>query len=333
MLQDFRTLGGVADNVRIGTGARGRGIFPIDSTLPISLRIPASLMIGVADTQLRNGELVVRLGAARKRETKFFDEYQRAFGWSAGAYDDALAQQRAWHELPEEIVTCLRAICAADVLEKRFDAPSPESALSSFGRSRGFHYDGRARFIPVIELVNHQSTANGFVVRDYVGVEGTFPDEVLVSYDQLFDAMSVALSWGFFEEANCANSLGMELGYPDGMQLAIGRSFNKNRVSGGLVFPNAEINRNVIKLPFLALGNIANPTAPRTVFREVMRPRMTGDEADRIFNGIVDVNNKQLTNLLELASTCDSPVARVLGYAAEHQLKLIAQARLAMGTK
>ena len=45
MLNEFRALGGVAENIRIGHGPFGRGLFPIDPKKPVSISIPESLLV------------------------------------------------------------------------------------------------------------------------------------------------------------------------------------------------------------------------------------------------------------------------------------------------
>ena len=70
MLGEFRALGGVADNVRLGYGPFGRGIFPIDTTRPVSIRIPEDLLLpiehavidGLADVGGRDGRLGLQVG-------------------------------------------------------------------------------------------------------------------------------------------------------------------------------------------------------------------------------------------------------------------------------
>jgi len=45
MLEEFRALGGVAENIRLDDGPLGRGLFPIDAASPIRIFIPESLLL------------------------------------------------------------------------------------------------------------------------------------------------------------------------------------------------------------------------------------------------------------------------------------------------
>ena len=75
MLEEFRALGGTVENVRLGQGALGRGLFVIDPGRPFLVRIPESLLVNVSDIVFENGVLKVAAGAnVGARERKFYEE-------------------------------------------------------------------------------------------------------------------------------------------------------------------------------------------------------------------------------------------------------------------
>ena len=47
MLDEFRSLGGIADNIRLGEGRFGRGLFPVDTSRPYRIHIPPSLLVNI----------------------------------------------------------------------------------------------------------------------------------------------------------------------------------------------------------------------------------------------------------------------------------------------
>src|SRR5690348_219316 len=55
MLDEFRALGGVAENIRLGHGAFGRGLFPIDPAKPIEISIPENLLVSSSHVDIENG--------------------------------------------------------------------------------------------------------------------------------------------------------------------------------------------------------------------------------------------------------------------------------------
>src|SRR6266480_2604064 len=55
LLDEFRALGGTADNIRLGDGQFGRGLFPVDGTKPVAIHIPDSLLVPVTDLVVASG--------------------------------------------------------------------------------------------------------------------------------------------------------------------------------------------------------------------------------------------------------------------------------------
>src|SRR5271163_722956 len=96
LLREFRELGGVAENVRLGTGSLGRGLFVIDPSKPAVLHAPESSLIPVDSLVLRDGQLTTNVEPLGARGRDFFERYERYFGWGAGGLDEAWQMQKAW---------------------------------------------------------------------------------------------------------------------------------------------------------------------------------------------------------------------------------------------
>jgi hypothetical protein len=111
MLDEFRALGGVAENVRLGHGALGRGLFPIDPTKPIDISIPDNLLVSNAHVVIENNAFQISpaspIGA---RERAFVEQYERDFSWGTGRME-VERFLAAMKELPERL---------RDILTKRF---------------------------------------------------------------------------------------------------------------------------------------------------------------------------------------------------------------------
>jgi hypothetical protein len=60
MLTEFRALGGIAENIRLGAGSFGRGLFPIDPIKPINISIPEELLVSVDAVAIENGAFRVK---------------------------------------------------------------------------------------------------------------------------------------------------------------------------------------------------------------------------------------------------------------------------------
>ena len=76
LLCDFQALGGIAENIALGLGSFGRGLFPRDASKPFLLRLPDNLLFPVQDVEFANDQLRVRDTAGiGKPERDFFARY------------------------------------------------------------------------------------------------------------------------------------------------------------------------------------------------------------------------------------------------------------------
>ena len=104
MLTVFRALGGTADNLRLGEGAYGRGLFAIDPENEVRLHVPENLLIPVEDVQFVEGALKVNPEASiGAPERTFFENYQESMSWGAGGRRQALAFIESVDSLPAAI--------------------------------------------------------------------------------------------------------------------------------------------------------------------------------------------------------------------------------------
>jgi hypothetical protein len=323
LISEFRSLGGVADNVRLGHGPLGRGIFVCDPAKPSALHAGENLLFPVADIELHDAALRLKPQAnAGERERAFFDAYQRHFGWGAGGFEESWNLQKQWSELPAEIIAFLSALGGLDDPEKRFLPPTVENSLERFVRARDFTYRGDIKIVPVVDLVNYSSYTNGFDIKDGIGVSGRFPNEVVVRYN-LGDAWGRAMSYGFASIGAFAYSLRLAADLPGGKKIAIRRKVPASEVRYGVRFPVASIDGNAIDLPFLMLGNATGSDLPRAVFREVVSGVLSEAQADGAFDGLAHFNRTQFIKLLRLLRKHDGAFVRMLEDAVVDQLETL----------
>ena len=190
LLDEFRALGGTADNIRLGQGEFGRGLFPIDPAQPVAIRIPESLLVAVEDMVFQGG--VPRVGPrarAGEREKAWLDRYQEEFGWGGGR-DEILQKFESVRTLPEGL---------RQVLSKEFhcgpwfDEPTDKLIQRLYFQTRSIEHNEKQVVMPLIEVANY---GLGATYGGSGGVEltGTFPGEILVQYAQL-DAFGLFLAF------------------------------------------------------------------------------------------------------------------------------------------
>ena len=321
-LAEYRASGGIAENVRLGQGPLGRGLFPIDPHQPATVFTPANLAVPVGEIELRDGKMQARASEVPENAARLFAMYQEHFGWSAGGREEAWQQQTQWHELPADIVAFIESMGVLDHPGRRFVAPSDETCMLNYLQARFFGLNGIPCVVPVIDLVNYASDANPYVSVGGYGVTGTFEQEMLVRYS-LADAFALQINYGFTALTSFAYSIGITVSLPNGMQLTAGRTLDGGELRGGVTLPQVERNGNAIWLGHVKLGNLAAPDLPRSIFRAVMQPFIEPSQVDGIFDMIAHFNRTRFIGLLRALRKYDGDLVRSLENAALNQLETL----------
>ena len=85
LLDEFRRLGGIADNVCQKEGKNGRGIFPINPSLKSRIFTPSKLLVKKDDIYLEDNKLRIKKDKEYNQEIRnFFNFYQDNFSWGSG---------------------------------------------------------------------------------------------------------------------------------------------------------------------------------------------------------------------------------------------------------
>jgi hypothetical protein len=320
LVANFRELGGIAENVRLGHGALGRGLFVCDTDKPAAIHASENLLFRVADVDLRDGQLRLKQQAnVGERERRFFDAYERYFGWGAGGLEESWSLQKQWNELPADVVAFLKTMGGLDDPDKRFLPPSLDSSFDLFVEARRFGFGDDAKIVPIVDLINYSSYTNGFNVGNGIGVSGRFPNEVVVRYN-LGDAWGRAMAYGFACVGAFAYSLSLTADVPGGKKVAIRRDVAASEVRYGVRFHRASISGDTLSMPFLMLGNATGSDLPRAVFRSIASGFLTEAQADGAFDGLANFNRTQFLKLLRILRKHDGAFVRMLEDAVIDQL-------------
>lgn len=323
LLAEFRSLGGVFENARIGESDSGRGVYVVDPAKPAIVHVPPNLLIPIGDLEVLDGRLTLkpqsRIGA---RERAFFDGYQRDFGWSAGLYEELARRQSEWHELPAEIKRLICTMGAVGDPQTRFESPTAGVCLKNYIETRDVNFNGTPHIAPVLEIVNHSPDGSDYATNEGVTVAGTFEAEVFARYN-VRDAWAVALQYGFAHRSPYAYSLAIAIDYA-GKRLSVDRDAAAIRVVDGIRYPRREGDGDLITLTNLMLGDSTAPDLPRAVFRTLMDGTLTTAQADEIFDGIAFYNRRRFLDVLSALLKYDGEIVKMLQAAAIHQLHALA---------
>lgn len=311
MLDEFRALGGVADNIRLGTGAFGRGVFPVDPSRPVKIHIPESLLVDLKDVEFVHGAFrIMSRSKLGRREKSFIENYQRDFSWGVGReHTETLLQMM--YEAPAELREPLRKF-KVQWLAK----PSPEAIAERFFGSRVFRYGDYDVVMPIVELVNH-GDAPGYSAPNGIGVSGQFSGEVFVRY-RITDAWHMFANFGF---ASASENLALSIGLRR-PELLVGTDDIKEVDSKKPYFPKVSLKDGQLKLSYLMLGNSKFHRLSRSVFLRIMQDAGRPN-ANELFDMIQHQNRLEFYNLLEMSELAAPPLGKLLRAAIRSQLKVL----------
>jgi hypothetical protein len=320
LMDEFRALGGILENVRLGQGPLGRGLFAIERDRPFLIRLPPGLLVDVTDILFDNGVFRVapeaNIGA---RERRFLEDYYAYISWGGGgrAEIERIFEQAA--ELPPELrQKLLNDYRCGDW----FAEPSPALIQTQFVEARelgGFH--GRTVMMPIVELANHGPICS-YDDTDSLSIKGTTPDEITVRYAS-GDTYAIFHSWGFVTECDIAFSVLLQ-GSVGGTPLQIDRKTIDSTTGARPLVPALSRSAGgILKVNFLMLGNRKMPRLCRANFRSVFRAAGYAD-VDEAFDKICMVNQSQFLDLLDDVEPLEGAMARELRRMARLQLQALA---------
>ena len=311
MLDEFRVLGGVAENIRLGEGPFGRGLFPIDPSKPIHIDIPEHLLVPLEHVVIENNDFRISpASTVGARARAFLEAYEQDFAWGPGR----LEVERflaAMNELPE----ALRVLLSKLGLRRFFNPVSPGLLKKWFFGARCINFRDCKVVMPIVEMANHGGTAK-YDRQSSVGLHGAFDGEVLVRYCATTDPLDVFLNWAFAAKEPMAFSLerATQIG---GKQFEIRRDFTHD--SPAPFIPAVTIDDTRIVVQYLLLGHQQFARLPKAAFRRAMAPAKLADP-DELYEFIQFANRQDFLELLNVLSTVDSPVVPALRNLALNQL-------------
>lgn len=324
MLQDFRALGGVAENIQQGVGPFGDGLFPVDASAPCTLNTPEKLLIDVDHIVLAGVDLIIDPAHEVEAGVRaFFNDYQKNFSWGAEGRTRVDAFESGLRALPDTLLKRLTELGFINLAVSQA-GDWGEVLRRSFLNTRRIAYKTRIVIMPLVELLNHSPAAGSYDVQDGVKVAGKFDGEILVNYSNACDPLARFCTYGFTGPEQCAFSLPIKIQLTQGQTLSVGLEYDQTLAREGVALPKHEFSDGSWRLSHLKIGQKNAPRLPRTLLRRVLKdyPASLADEAyDRIRSG----NLLALADLLEAADGVEGEVAAQLRSAIRWQLKAMSQ--------
>lgn len=320
MLDEFRALGGTAENVCLKEGRFGRGLFPCDASERVNLRVPDSLLIETKFITFEGDDFrLLPEAPVGARERAFLEAYQRDFSWGAGRgpTQDFLNMIAS---APAELRQLLSNPFGADPWLVK---PSIEAVRERFFSTRYITYKGMGVIMPIVELANHGHTTN-YKREDGIAITGTFDGEILARYSHS-DALEIFSNWGFVS--------------PD-QPLALSLSFGIENDAGEIVvergdlnldpkrkpfFPDVKIEGKRITLSNMMLGHKNYPRLAKGNFYRIMRDAGRRN-AEELFDKIARINREQFLKLMAASEDAAPPLGRMVRDMVRAQLGALSNA-------
>ncbi|HTT99513.1 MAG TPA: hypothetical protein VMF58_15805, partial [Rhizomicrobium sp.] len=193
LLDEFRALGGIVDNVCLKDGVFGRGLFTVDATKPVVIHVPDNLLVKSRDIVFLNGKALVGSAAnVGARERRWLDAYQDTVSWGGGGRTEIERLFAMAQDLPEDIQNRLfhRFHCGP-----WFSRPTEEAIQRHFLETRRIAYKGDDVLAPIVECANHGEDAI-YDATNGISLKGQFSGEVLIKYSNM-DSFGFFKNWGF----------------------------------------------------------------------------------------------------------------------------------------
>ncbi len=323
IIDQFRALGGAADNVELRHGEIGRGIFPINPNLPIKIQAPAYLLASPSWLYLdRDNHIRVnKMLGLDPAFISFYEDYQKHFGWSNGGLEELSAHHNALRGLSK---TLKQYLLLFGWVKSDFDSKTINDHMNDYFVSRQIGIENESKLMPMLELINHSSKGKQYIVKDGVHVEGKFETEVLTCYRKNFDVFHFFRNYHFSTETGTALSCNVKIEVPDIGTINISRLDSTFDIKGAVIRSKITKNNSEINISFLELVSDRKITSPKKEFADRMHEfHLPANTSNEIFDGLILHNRKALEDMIVECKLSSNTIAKALESIAANQLKLL----------
>jgi|688.fasta_scaffold203580_2 hypothetical protein len=317
ILDSFRSLGGIADNIALQNSSFGRGLIPIKKNLPINIYAPSNLLPDFESVALDKNQQI-RLNPdlnLNSRFVSFYENYQKYFGWGCGGLDAEKNHQDRMDKLPRGIKDILLVL---GWTQRDFGKKSVNQHLNSYLVSRKIRIGETSKLMPIIELLNHSNHGTHFLIDQGIKITGVFKDEILVRYHNSLDPFHFLKNYRFPSPATTILSCDVEIKVSGTLSIQISRFDQLSEIKKNIKMPKVERLGNLIKISYLEISNKTHPTEPKNCLNTLLQPySIKAEVINSLFSGLVSHNHRVLTELIKQCKLSPSEMS--------HQILQIAQ--------
>ena len=315
MIVAFKALGGIVENVAWKNASGSAALRSADPASPAGIRVPEKLIVPASETELVEGKLKLKAGAAiGSAERSFLQNYLESFA-PAQSHGDSVAFLQAVNALPDDV----RRLLADDFGVAFPEIDMQEGAQAWLLQKRFLPWRGQPALVPVLEFVTHDPLVRPWNESEGITLTGTYAGELgMLRFRS--DPFGAFWRLGYPSREQRAFSLPMAIDMESGRHLMIERSFNSNRQLGGFRVPEFELDEKSIRFSGLMVGSITGPRISRGIFHRVMK-EANEPNSDEVFDSILHINRLSFLKLLEVLEPHDGGLIRALRTVVRYQLE------------
>lgn len=322
MLAGFRALGGSAENIRLGHGPRGRGLFAVDPAKPVLLNVPENLLFTVSDLEPAGDRIAIRGSANVGRpEREFFEAYENEFSWGGGGRARSAELIASLDAAAPELRELLKTGFA---MAELLDGDPAERTNRHFFRSRALDWQDKTVLAPLVDLANYGEQGLQIRATPERGVQilGAGQEEVLLGYGP-HDSFAIFRMHGIATPQWLAHSMPLRIKQED-VELRIERNTSVRFRRGDVFAPLSRWEGRNLTMSYLMIGNRMSPRLSRGIFLTLAREAGWPDP-DETFDSILRANKKRFLDLLAALEPHEGSLILALRRMARFQLQAIAQ--------
>ena len=299
LLDQLRSLGGIAKNIELRYGLNGRGIFAKDPNKAVEFKIPIHLLAPTEWLELDENEMLIFNDKCTWNEQKkcFFLEYQKHFGWSS-----VKSEIRTFlddiYQLPDNVKnTLIKSLGGGKSFLTKAGAAE---SFKFYINSRRVSINKRDYLMPLFELINHDIDGfNDWAKEDSVAIKGKLAAEITTNYNKSFDALDLFMGYGFTGVCNHAYSGFLTIRRSLNEVIHIGRFTNEYELVDGISIPKVIKDEGGLKITFVDMYNPVKPDLPMESFSKLMlKYGVSVTDSAAMFEGIKSQNRKLYIQLL-----------------------------------
>jgi len=318
LLNSFRALGGRAENICLRNGSRGRGVFPVNSSLDSSIIVPNDLLIETKDIFLKQGKIKVRPESQYSDNSKqFFECYQQQYGWGGKGREEVEKFERSLKTLPENVLKYMsdRNFLSLDLRHK---GNWEECIFRLFIQSREVEFGGKKFLAPIWDLVNHDIFSPPCIFKNQIHTYHKAGDseEFLHDYGPSTPIQRL-LSHGFSSPEKFSFSGQFSLSSPDLKKTLL--------CNGNIMFDDSfivEETDSSYQIDYLTLVNSICPDQPYNAFINQIKGFQSGIDLFKLFKFLKDKNLNELNELEKLLNDSSSDICNLFNQAVHYEMSI-----------